>query len=125
MPRTPHLTFRRAAFHALACGVTLVLAGALTAGCAGFNKAFGQREAIVIFRAGTPDSVRLAVRTACSGVPQAKPEPLPSDGKLSDYLNNVRFRIDNASDAQVAQLENCLDRFRSVKGVEMPQDQNS
>jgi hypothetical protein len=125
VPRVPLLSSRRAVFRALSCGLLVVLAGALAAGCGGFDKAFGQREAIVIFREGTPASVRLAVRAACSGVPQAKPEPLPSDGKLSDYLNDVRFRIDNASDAQVAQLENCLNRFSSVKGVEMPQDQNS
>ncbi len=112
---------RRAAAYAL----PVVLAGALTAGCAGFSKAFGEREAIVTFRQGTPDSVRLAVRDACSHVPQAIPEPLPTDNKLSDYLNNVRFRIDNASDAELASLETCLSKFSSVVGVETPQDENS
>ena len=77
------------------------------------------------FRQGTPDSVRLAVRAACSHVPQAIPEPLPTDNKLSDYLNNVRFRIDNASDAELASLETCLSKFSSVVGVETPQDENS
>ena len=123
MPGCPEL--RRAVFRVSALGAAAVLAGGLTSGCSGFNKAFGQREAIVIFREGTPKTVRLAVRAACSRVPQATPEPLPTDGKLSDYLNDVRYRIDNASDAQVAKLENCLNRFHSVKGVEMPQDQNS
>jgi hypothetical protein len=112
---------RRAAAYAL----PIVLAGALTAGCAGFSKAFGEREAIVTFRQDTPDSVRLAVRDACSHVPQAIPEPLPTDNKLSDYLNNVRFRIDNASDAELASLETCLSKFSSVVGVETPQDENS
>ncbi|MGE5291743.1 MAG: hypothetical protein ACM3ML_32005 [Micromonosporaceae bacterium] len=125
MPRVLRLKRRRAFFHLFAIGAATVLAGTLISGCAGFNKAFGQREAIVIFREGTPASARLAVRAACSRVPHATPEPLPSDGKLSDYLNNVRYRIDTASDAQIAQLENCLDRFRWVRGVEMPQDQNS
>jgi hypothetical protein len=58
-------------------------------------------------------------------VPQAAPEPLPTDNKLSDTVNDVRFRIDNATDAQIAQLETCLGRFRSVQGVETPQDANS
>lgn len=125
MPRVLHLKHRRAVSHLFSVGAATVLAGTLISGCAGFNKAFGQREAIVIFREGTPASARLAVRAACSRVPHATPEPLPTDGKLSDYVNDVRYRIDSASDAQVAQLENCLNKFRSVSGVEMPQDQNS
>jgi hypothetical protein len=125
VPGCRDLKPRRAVSRACAAGAVAVLAGALTTGCSGFNKAFGQREAIVIFREGTPKSVRLEVRAACSRVPQVIPEPLPTDRKLSDYLNDVRYRIDQATDAQLAQLENCLNRFGSVRGVEMPQDQNS
>jgi hypothetical protein len=125
VPGCPDLKSRGTVSRVFALGAAAVLAGTLTAGCSGFNKAFGQREAIVIFREGTPKSVRLDVRAACSRVPNANPEPLPRSGKLSDYLNDVRYRIDDATDAQLAQLENCLNRFRSVKGVEMPQDQNS
>lgn len=105
--------------------VLVALIAALTAGCAGFNKAFGQREAIVMFRQGTPQAVRIQVRAACSHVPQATPEPLPTDNKMSDVLNDVRYRIDNASDAALARLESCLNRFPSVQGVETPQDANS
>ncbi len=120
------VTFRRRILlRAVSCGLPVVLACGVTAGCAGFNKAFGQREAIVIFQLGTPRSERLAVRDACSHVPKARPEPLPTDKKLSDYLNDVRYRIDNASDADLARLENCLNKFRSVRGVETPQDENS
>jgi len=110
---------------AVSCGLAVVLAGGVTAGCAGFDKAFGKREAIVMFRQGTPKSARLAVRATCSHVPHAKPEPLPTDKKLSDYLNDVRYRIDNASDADLTRLENCLTRFPSVRGIETPQDNNS
>jgi hypothetical protein len=125
VPPCSALKPRRAVSRVLALGAAAVLVGAFASGCSGFNKAFGQREAIVIFREGTAKSVRLDVRSACSHVPRVVPEPLPTDRKLSDYLNNVRYRIDNATDAQLAQLENCLNRFRSVKGVELPQDQNS
>lgn len=102
----------------------LVPVALLAGGCAGFNKAFGQREAVVHFQPGTPDSVRTQVRAACSHMPQATPEPLPTDGKASDKLNDVRYRIDRASDRQVIALENCLGRFRSVQGVDIPQDDN-
>jgi len=125
VPGCSDLTPRRAGSRIFALGATAVLVGALASGCSGFSKAFGQREAIVIFREGTPKSVRLEVRAACSRVPRVIPEPLPTDHKLSDYLNDVRYRIDKATDAQLAELENCLNRFRSVKGVETPQDQNS
>jgi len=108
-----------------AYGLPVVLAGALIAGCAGFDKAFGQREAIVTFQQGTSQAARIAVRAACSHVPHAIPEPVPTDNKLSDYLNDVRYRIDNASDADLAQLENCLSKFPSVRGVETPQDEDS
>jgi hypothetical protein len=110
---------------ALSCGLAIAVTGAASAGCAGFGKAFGKREAIVMFKQGTPASVRLSVRAACSHLPQASPEPLPTDNKLSDYLNNVRYRIDNASDAQLIRLENCLTRFPAVRGIETPQDDNS
>ncbi len=105
--------------------VVLVLAGLLLSGCAGFNKAFGQREAVVHFATGTPESVRAQVRAACSHLPDAAPEPLPTDKMASDELNDVRYRIDKASDGQITALENCLGRFRSVQGVDIPQDDNS
>lgn len=97
----------------------------LASGCAGFNKAFGQREAVVHFQTGTPESVRAQVRSACSHVPRAIPEPLPTDNKASDELNDVRYRIDKASDGQVTALEQCLGKFRSVAGVDIPQDDNA
>jgi hypothetical protein len=120
--------FRRAApGSGRAAGAALIaaLVAAGTASCSGFDKAFGQREAVVVFKPGTPDATRLAVRAACADLPRATPEPLPTDGKASDYLNNVRFRIDKATDEQVVQLENCLRRFGSVTGVDIPQDSNS
>jgi hypothetical protein len=102
----------------------LILVALLASGCAGFNKAFGQREAVVHFQPGTPEAVRTQVRAACSHIPQATPEPLPTDHKASDELNDVRYRIDKASDGQVIALQNCLGKFRTVQGVDIPQDDN-
>lgn len=110
------------------CLVALVgLVGLLTvlvSGCAGFNKAFGQREAVVHFQPGTPQSVRTQVRAGCSHLPQAVPEAMPTDNKASDELNDVRYRIDKASDGQIVALERCLGKFHSVAGVDIPQDDN-
>ena len=88
------------------------------AGCATFDRTFGKQEAIVQFRPQTPNSVRLQVRAACSHVPQAIPEPLPTDHLASDQANDVRYRVDHASDGDLAKLQQCLQRFPSVVGIE-------
>ena len=50
-------------------GTALILvAAAALAGCSQFDKALGQREAIVSFRSGTPVSQRLSVRPGVAGV---------------------------------------------------------
>jgi hypothetical protein len=94
------------------------LAGVSASGCAQFDKALGQQEEVVIFRQNTPNAVRLQVRAACSHIPQAAPEPLPTDGKLSDELYNVRYQVGSASTGNLARLQRCLARFSSVLGVE-------
>jgi hypothetical protein len=46
------------------------------------------------------------------------PEPLPTDGKVSDELYNVRYQVGSASPGELAHLQQCLSRFRSVLGLE-------
>lgn len=95
-----------------------MLAGLAAAGCASFDKAFGQQEAVVQFQPQTPNAVRLKVRAACSRVPNAVPEPLPTDRLASDVLNDVRYQVNNASDGDLAKLQKCLQQFPSVAGIE-------
>jgi hypothetical protein len=104
-----------AAWAALAPVLALALAAA---GCSSFDAAFGKQEAVVQFQPQTPNSVRLKVRAACSHVPQATPEPLPTDHLASDMLYDVRYRVDNASDGDLAKLQQCLQKFPSVTGIE-------
>ena len=87
------------------------------AGCASFSKAFGQQEAVVQFQPQTPNAVRLMVRAACSHLPNAVPEPLPTDHIASDVLNDVRYQVNNASDGDLARLQKCLEKFPSVAGI--------
>ena len=89
------------------------------AGCATFDAALGQREAVVHFAGGTSTATRLKVRAACSHVPGAQPEPLPTDHKASDLLYNVRYRVNHATDADLARLQQCLQRFPSVGGIDI------
>jgi len=106
---------RRAAVAVIAAALLLPTA----AGCAKFDAALGEQEAVVAFKDGTPNATRLKVRAACSHVPQAFPEPLPTDHMASDLLNDVRYRVDHASDADLARLQVCLQKFPSVEGVDI------
>jgi hypothetical protein len=97
-------------------GTGLALAVAL-AGCSQFDAALGQRQAVVTFRAGTPVSQRLAVRSACAKVPAVAPQPLPSDLNSRYALRQLTFQINHATDADVARLEKCLAKFPAVVGI--------
>ena len=99
-----------------AAGAVLVAAVAL-AGCSQFDAALGQRQAIVTFRPGTSVSQRLTVRSTCAKVPAVSAQPLPSDLNSRYALQTLAFRIDHASDADVARLETCLAKFPAVAGV--------
>jgi len=97
-------------------------AGALclaAAGCASFDAAFGKREAVVQFQPNTSAAEMLKVRAACSHLTAAKPEPIPRHVLKVDLPDDIRYEVSQASDAQIAQLTQCLDRFPSVVGIEL------
>jgi hypothetical protein len=93
------------------------LAVAALAGCSRFNAALGQREAIVTFHGDTTVAQRLTVRSACARVRSVTAPPLPADLKSPYALQPLIYRIDHATDADVAQLEKCLAKFPAVAGV--------
>jgi hypothetical protein len=93
------------------------LAVTALAGCSRFNAALGQREAIVTFRSDTTVQQRMAVRAACAKVPSVTAPPLPADPTSPYALQPLIYRIDHATDADVARLETCLAKFPAVAGV--------
>ena len=101
----------------LTCTGLALAAAATLAGCSQFDAALGQRQAIVTFRAGTPVSQRLAVRSACAKVPAVAAQPLPSDLNSPYALQQLTFQINHATDADVARLEKCLAKFPAVVGI--------
>ena len=101
----------------VAAGTAVVAAAVALAGCSQFDAALGQRQAVVTFRPDTPVSQRLAVRSACARVPEVKAPPVPSDLNSPYALQQLTFRIDHATNADVARLEKCLASFPSVVGV--------
>ena len=96
--------------------VAVVTMAALT-GCSQFDAALGQRQAVVSFRPGTTLSQRLTVRSACAKVPAVKAQPLPSDLNSPYALQQLTFRVDHASNADIARLETCLAKFPAVAGI--------
>ena len=101
---------------AAAAATALCLAAA---GCASFDHAFGKREAVVQFQPNTPAAEMLKVRAACSHLPAAKPEPIPRHVLKVDLPDDIRYEVSQASDAQIARLTQCLDRFHSVVGIQL------
>ncbi len=87
------------------------------AGCSQFDAALGQQQAIVSFRGGTSTAQRLAIRTACAKMPAVSPQPVPDLKKYPYALQQLTFTISKASDAQIAALEKCLQKFPAVAGV--------
>jgi uncharacterized protein (DUF58 family) len=104
-----------AAGAAMAAAAAVALAA--LAGCSQLDAALGQRQAIVSFRPGTPLSQRLTIRSTCAKVPAVKAQPLPADLNSPYALQQVTYRVDHATDADIARLETCLDKFPAVVGV--------
>jgi len=101
----------------------VALAGALglvlgAAGCAKFDAALGQQWATVSFKPNTSIATMLQVRTACSHIPNVQAEALPRQKNAVTMAGGVTYRTDNANDANLAQLQQCLQRYPSVAGVD-------
>ena len=93
------------------------MAVAALAGCAQFDSALGQRQAVVTFTHSATLAQRMAIRTACAKPPNVSPQPLPSNLKSAYELPQVTYQINKASNADVAMLETCLGKYPSVAGV--------
>jgi hypothetical protein len=73
---------------------------------------------VVDFSPGTPTATALHVRLACSRIQNTPPMPLPSQRTVVAIMYGVRFDTTNASPANLAELQTCLQKFPSVQGVE-------
>jgi hypothetical protein len=103
---------------ALAVTAAAVALCAAAGGCAEFDRAFGKQEAVVQFQPNTPASAMLKARAGCMHVAGAYPEPIPKHALPVDLPDDIRYEVGNASDAQMARLQQCLQRFPSVVGIE-------
>ena len=79
------------------------------------------REVVVVFKPGSTDADRERVRTECADAsPHASPVPVGPGTLKSSRVNNVRFRVDKADDAELAKLYSCLTKDPAVRGVTLP-----
>jgi hypothetical protein len=112
---------RARAASAVAAGA-LALAGlglALgAAGCAKFDAALSQQWATVTFKPDTTVATMLKVRTACSHIPNVRAEALPRRQNAATMAGGVTYRTDHATDANLAQLQQCLQRYSAVAGID-------
>jgi hypothetical protein len=87
----------------------------LISGCAQMNAALGQQWVVVQFTANTMAGTARHITVACSHVRGLHLVPVKptSPGGIVD---SARFNATSATDADMARLQRCLQRFRSVQG---------
>jgi hypothetical protein len=96
-------------------------AGALAAaillgGCAKMDAALGQQWVIVQLASNTSVATARQVAAACSHVPGVHPERVKPTAP-GGVVGSVRFDSTQASDADMARLQSCLQRFPAVQGL--------
>lgn len=101
---------------AAAAALALALAGG-AAGCAKFDAALGQQWATVSFKPDTSVATLLKVRSACSHIPNVRAEALPKKRTPETMMYSLTYRTDHASTANLAQLQQCLQKYSSVQGI--------
>ena len=81
------------------------------------DAALSQQWVTVSFKANTTVATVLHVRLACSHVPNVTAAPIHRTKAAIDMIGALRYDTTNASDANLAQLQVCLQRFPSVTGL--------
>lgn len=82
------------------------------------------QEVVVVFKPDATQADHARVYAACKNLPGVSPEPLVTDSKyLATLQNNVRYRVDHATNYQLQQLYQCLSKDPSVAGYKPPVDQ--
>ena len=97
-------------------GGGLLVAG-LT-GCAKMDQALDKQWMTVDFSPNTTAATALHVRTACSHIADTPPMPLPAKWNTLNVMYGIEYDTTNSSPAELAQLQVCLNKFKSVLGVD-------
>jgi hypothetical protein len=98
-----------------AIAAAAVLAGSVS-GCAQFDAALGKTWVQVTFSQRTTVPQLLRIQAACSHIPNVTAYPFPRHHTELDVQAGVRYNTTKATDANVAQLQACLQKFPAVVG---------
>lgn len=106
--------------------VGALLAVGVLVGVSGCRQTSGlsKQEVVVVFKSGATAADHTRVYNACKNLPGVDAEPLVTNSKYAaTLLNNVRYRVDHATNYQLQQLYNCIAKDPSVVGYKPPVDQ--
>ncbi len=112
------LTRRPRAASGRRCRIALSMAAVVvSASACHATSGLSTQEIVVVFKPGTTQTDHATVWAACQRLPGTSIEPLVTTSKYkSTLLNNVRFRVDHASNYQLQKLYSCLTAQKSVSG---------
>jgi hypothetical protein len=71
----------------------------------------------VDFGPNTSLATALQVRAACAHIQNTPPLPLPKKQSVLDVMYGIGYDTTNSTPANVAELQSCLSKFKSVLGV--------
>ena len=101
-----------------ALSLAVAVAGLLAvAGCSKMDAALDKQWMTVDFGPSTSVATALQVRVACSHVKDTPPLPLPAKHSVINVMYGVRYDTTNSSPAELAELQTCLGKYKSVLGV--------
>ena len=87
-------------------------------GCAKMDAALDKQWITVQFNPGTSVATALQVRAACSHIQNTPPLALPAKHSQINMMYGIRYDTTNSSPANEAQLQGCLQKFKSVQGLD-------
>lgn len=96
----------------------MVAAGLALSGCAKMDAALDKQWMTVEFSPQTSAATALHIRAACSHIQNTPPLPLPAGQSELNTMYGVRFNTTNSTPANLAELQVCLQKFKSVLGVD-------
>ena len=102
---------------------TLGLCAVLVVVLTGCNASLNKREIVVHFKSTATEEQHAAARDACATAsPHASPEPIVHNSYATTRIDDIRFRVDKASDYDLNRLYQCLSKQPGVVGVSDPMD---
>lgn len=97
--------------------VAVAVAAVVTlSGCGKMAADLGQQWVDVTFSQNATFKTIEHVAAACSDVPNVHADPLPKQHTALNLQAGVRYDTTNATVANIAELQQCVEKFSSVQG---------